>query len=187
VNEPPPPTANASEELVFSEASVIDVPAVVTLVESAYRGQASRAGWTTEADLLVGQRTDVAMVTELLRRPDSVVILARRDAALVGCCHAASLGSGTATFGMFAVAPSQQGTGIGQAILCEAERVALDRWQAARMQMTVLSLRHDLIAFYRRRGYLLTGAVEPFPYGDERYGLPLREDLEFAVLERLLD
>lgn len=187
MNEPPPPTANASEELVFSEASVIDVPAVVTLVESAYRGQASRAGWTTEADLLVGQRTDVAMVTELLRRPDSVVILARRDAALVGCCHAASLGSGTATFGMFAVAPSQQGTGIGQAILCEAERVARDRWQAARMQMTVLSLRHDLIAFYRRRGYLLTGAVEPFPYGDERYGLPLREDLEFAVLERLLD
>lgn len=187
MDEPDLPSANSSDELMFAVAGVIDVPAVVTLVESAYRGEASRAGWTTEADLLAGQRTDAALVADLVRRPDSVVVLARRDAALVGCCHVASVEPGLATFGMFAVAPSRQGAGIGRAILSEAERVARDRWHATRMQMTVLSQRRDLIAFYERRGYQVTGAVEPFPYGDERYGLPLRDDLEFAVLERLLE
>lgn len=185
-NEPCLGPAGA-RDVTFTVASLGDVPAVVALVESAYRGEASRVGWTTEADLLAGQRTDGDLVTELLERPNSLVILAWRDEQLVGCCHVAGVGPGVATFGMFAVTPGEQGGGIGRAILSEAERVARARWQVARMQMTVLSLRGDLIAYYRRRGYLPTGAVEPFPYGDERYGLPLRDDLEFAVLERSLE
>lgn len=162
-----------------------DVDAIVALVHSAYRGDVSRQGWTTEADLLDGQRTDDLEVRSLIELVDSRLLLAFEEGELVGSCHLKRSGpEGGAYFGMFAVRPGLQGTGIGTALLSEAERTARSAWGARRMRMTVIRQREDLIAWYRRRGYELNGVREPFPYGDERFGIPLRDDLEFVVLEK---
>ncbi|CAG7570889.1 acetyltransferase (GNAT) family protein [Barrientosiimonas humi] len=169
----------------FRLATVDDVPAVVTLVTSSYRGEASRAGWTTEADLLDGERLDPQVLRADIERPDSKVLLAERSGELVACAHVA-VEDGAGYFGMFAVRPDLQGAGLGKQVLGEAERVAREEWRLPAMRMTVLTARADLIAFYERRGFRRTGATKPFPYGDERFGRPRREDLEFAVLEKQL-
>jgi ribosomal protein S18 acetylase RimI-like enzyme len=163
-----------------------DVDAVVALVESAYRGAASRAGWTTEADLLGGQRTDVTEVSSSVRDEDSRVLVAEVDGTIVGCCRLTRSRGPAASFGLFAVRPELQGRGLGRSILAEAERVARDEWGADELRMQVIRQREDLLAWYRRLGYVETGSTVPFPYGDERFGRPLRPDLEFVVLSRSL-
>jgi len=162
------------------------VPAIVSVVESAYRGEASRVGWTTEADLLDGQRTDVAAVSAMMAAPDSVVLLAEADGVLAGCCHLERRPADDVYFGMFAIRPGSQGQGWGRQVLAEAERLAAQEWHAARLVMTVIAQRDDLIAWYERRGYRRTGESRPFPYGDERFGIPRRPDLKFVVLAKPL-
>lgn len=174
----------------FRTATAGDVPDLVALIESAYRGESSRAGWTTEADLLDGQRTDPEGVAEVVRDPDSRLLVLERDADLVACCQlerrTGGGGEPVAYFGMFAVRPALQGAGLGRAVLAEAERTAVAEWSATRMQMTVISARAELIAWYERRGYARTGRRSPFPYGDERFGIPLRPDLDFELLVKPL-
>ncbi|HVK76624.1 MAG TPA: N-acetyltransferase [Kofleriaceae bacterium] len=166
-------------------ATHADIPRVVALVESAYRGDASRAGWTTEADLLDGRRTDAADVQAVIERARSVVLLAERGGELVACAHVA-VEDGAGYFGMFSVAPTLQGAGIGKALLAEAERRVRDDWAVTTIRMSVIDVRAELIAFYERRGYTRTGIKKPFPYGDERFGQPRRPDLRFEVLEKAL-
>jgi ribosomal protein S18 acetylase RimI-like enzyme len=174
-----------NESLTFRFGGIRDVDDVVGLVQSAYRGDPSRQGWTTEADLLEGQRTDAAAVQELIEQADSVLLLALKKGTLVGSCQLVCRELGESSyFGMFAVRPGLQGVGLGRSVLAEAERVARARWGARVMRMTVIRQREELIEWYRRRGYEPTGESEPFPYGDERYGVPLRDDLEFIVLEK---
>ena len=173
----------------FRAATVADAPAIVALVESAYRGDVSKQGWTTEADFLEGQRTDPESVAELIARDHSRVLLAFRGAQLVCCCHIERLlqdGKSAGYFGMFAVDPTLQGGGVGKQVLAEAERVAREDWGLPAMRMTVIDIRDELIAFYERRGYVRTGIKKPFPYGDARYGIPRRDDLRFEVLEKPL-
>lgn len=169
----------------FRPATTADIPAIVELVTSAYRGEASRKGWTTEADLLDGQRIEPGVLAADIARPRSVVLLAERDGALLACAHVAEE-DGAGYFGMFAVRPDLQGGGVGKAVLAEAERIAREEWDLATMRMTVIDVRDSLIAFYERRGYVRTGIHKPFPYGDERFGVPLRDDLRFEVLEKRL-
>lgn len=180
-------TDPAPRPLVFREATPDDVPAVVALVESAYRGPSSRAGWTTEADLLEGRRTDVQGITALVEAVDVVLLLAERPGAdgpgPVGCCELRSVGD-SAYFGTFAVDPAAQGGGIGRALLDHADDEAVRRWGAGDLEMTVIAQRADLIAWYERLGFVPTGERRPFPYGDERFGRPQRDDLEFVVLRR---
>jgi GNAT superfamily N-acetyltransferase len=170
----------------LTEASRADVPALVQLVQSAYRGEESRRGWTTEASLLAGQRTDASAVLELLSAPNSRILVGTQDGQLTACVHLKQTGE-CLNFGMFAVAPRLQGAGIGTRMIQEVERRALAVWGCRCIRMHVIALRTELIAFYTRRGYLPTGERAPFPYGDERFGLPLRPDLEFVVLEKHLD
>jgi ribosomal protein S18 acetylase RimI-like enzyme len=174
--------------VIFRDATQADVPAVVSLVESAYRGEASRAGWTTEADLLEGQRTDVDAVAEIMAADASRLLLALDDGdSLVGCCQLEHRDGGVCYFGMFAVSPVLQGAGIGRVVLDEAERIAVQELGATRMEMTVIAQRRDLIEWYLRRGYVETGETRPFPHGDDRFGKPRRDDLVFTVLAKRLD
>ncbi len=165
------------------DATVADIPALVQLVTSAYRGEASRAGWTTEADLLDGDRIDPEVLRADIERPRSRVLVVERDGRLVACAHVAVEGD-AGYFGMFAVRPALQGAGLGHALLAEAERVVRDEWALPAMRMTVIDVRDALIGWYERRGYRRTGVLKPFPYGDTRFGVPRRDDLRFEVLEK---
>lgn len=167
----------------FRTATSDDVPALVALIESAYRGDASRAGWTTEADLLKGQRTDPEGVAAVVDGADSRIVAVELEGELVACCQLEHRGSHV-YFGMFAVRPTLQSGGLGTAILAEAERFARQEWGAAEMHMTVISAREELVAWYMRRGYIRTGRTSPFPYGDTRFGEPTRDDLEFELLTK---
>jgi ribosomal protein S18 acetylase RimI-like enzyme len=178
--------AVAPHTFAFRPACAQDVGAIVALVESAYRGEGSRRGWTTEADMLDGQRTDPLGVGELLRKPQSVVLLAESGGALFACAHVEKQGEAAAYFGMFAVRPDVQSSGVGRMVLTEAERIAREEWRCTHMRMTVISIRDELIAWYERRGYRRTGKYSPFPYGDERFGIPKRSDLRFESLEKTL-
>ncbi|AKC87639.1 GNAT family N-acetyltransferase [Pseudoxanthomonas suwonensis] len=171
------------DSIAFRAATEADVPALVELVTSAYRGDASRIGWTTEADMLDGQRIDPEVLRQDIARPRSVVLLAERGGTLLACAHLAEE-DGAGYFGMFSVRPDLQGGGLGKALLAEAERIVREQWRLPAMRMTVIDIRDELIAFYQRRGYIRTGVTKPFPYGDERYGIPLRDDLRFEVLEK---
>lgn len=171
--------------LFFRDAAVDDIPALVALVTSAYRGDASRQGWTTEADLLDGNRIDAEVLRADIERPHSRVLIAERGGELLACAHVAET-DGAGYFGMFSVRPDLQGGGIGRAMLAEAERIARDEWRCPAMRMAVIDLREELIGWYERRGYRRTGIKKPFPYGDERFGVPRRDDLRFEVLEKPL-
>ncbi|MFD8419391.1 GNAT family N-acetyltransferase [Streptomyces sp. NPDC059466] len=175
----------ASQGLTFRDATDADVDVLVALIESAYRGDSSRAGWTTEADILQGQRTDPEGVLGVIKASDSRLLTVERDGAVVACCQLEHRGD-HAYFGMFAVSPTLQGGGLGKVVLAEAEAYARETWGAAEMHMTVISVRDDLIAWYERRGYRRTGRMTPFPYGDERFGVPQRDDLRFELLVKPL-
>lgn len=170
--------------IAFRTATHDDIDALVALVESAYRGDASRVGWTTEADLLDGQRTDRDGLRATIDKAGSVIVLAERDGELLGCANLERQGD-AAYFGMFAVRPGLQGGGIGDAILRECERLAT-AWGMRCVRMTVIWMRAELIAYYQRRGYAATGERQEFPYGDERFGLPRRADLWFEVYAKPL-
>ncbi|RCS31278.1 GNAT family N-acetyltransferase [Rhodanobacter denitrificans] len=177
---------NAQTLPVFRAATHADVDAIVALVESAYRGESGRRGWTTESHLLDGQRTDAADVRGLIERPGSRILLAERDGRLMASCHVEHQGD-NGYFGMFAVDPAGQGSGLGRQVLAEAERIAHGEWHCRAMRMTVIVQREELIAWYGRRGYRRTGEYQPFPYGDERFGIPRRDDLRFEVLRKDFD
>ena len=175
----------SAANLSFRAATDDDVAAIVALVESAYRGDSGRRGWTTESDLLDGQRTDPQGVAAVIAKADNRVLLAHRDGVLLACAHIEKQG-GACYFGMFAVNPDLQGGGVGKQMMREAERLARDEYHCGQMEMTVISVRNDLIAWYERRGYRRTGVFKPFPYEDERFGIPKRDDLRFELLVKTL-
>lgn len=164
-----------------------DAAALVALVRSAYRGDESRVGWTTEADLLTDDRIDLPEMQAKLRRPYAVVLAAcTDDGALVGCCEVVRTSPALGYFGMFAVRPTLQSAGLGRRLLEAAEAFAVEHWAVADMEMTVIAQRTELIAWYARRGYTPTGEVRPFPYDALAEGQALRDDLVFAVLRKAL-
>ena len=172
--------------LRFRSAALRDVPALVELIESAFRGESSRQGWTTEAHLLDGQRTDAEAVREVITGEASRMVVAEGDGELVGCCQLELRDLGVAYLGMFSVRPNLQGAGVGRAIAMEAERIARDEGGAQEMRITVIRQRGELIAWYERLGYRRTGETAPFPYHDRRFGDPKVDDLEFVVLTKSL-
>jgi GNAT superfamily N-acetyltransferase len=162
-----------------------DASALVALINSAYRGESSKAGWSTEADLLDGQRTDVDWIADMIRSPGNVILMHEEVGALVGCVHLERTGE-DCYLGLLTVLPTLQARGVGRQLIAAAETWAVDHWSSRSMHMTVITLREELLAWYERRGYQRTGTRKPFPYGDERFGLPRRPDLEFEVLKKSL-
>ncbi|MBU1326239.1 MAG: GNAT family N-acetyltransferase [Alphaproteobacteria bacterium] len=173
-------------ETTLRLATPEDAARLQPLVHRAYRGDTARKGWTHEADLLDGNRIDVDSVAAIVADPDQAVVMAERDGAPVGCVQVSGKGGGLAYLGMLSVEPELQGAGLGRKLVREAERVAVGRFGADRMEMTVIVQRAELIAWYERLGYVRTGETRPFPATDPRFGLPKRDDLAFTVLERCL-
>ena len=170
--------------MIIDPATPADLPALHVLVESAYRGDSARGGWTHEADLLGGQRTDLAALSEQIEDPAQVILVARDEGQLAGCVAIADRGGGTAYIGLVTVDPARQASGLGRQLLIAAERYAALHFAAKRAEMTVISLRTELIGWYQRRDYTLTGETRPFPKTDPRFGLPQRDDLIFVVMEK---
>ena len=176
---------NPPNHLQLRSATVEDIAAIVVLVNSAYRGDSSRTGWTTEADLLGGQRTDNEEISRLISAPDSLLLLCMDGQSVIGSVHLEKLNAKTAYLGMLTVAPPLQGRGVGRWMMTEAERWACSEWDANTMQMQVIALRGELIAYYERRGYRRTEETRPFP-DNPRFGLPKVAGLLLNVLEKSL-
>lgn len=162
-----------------------DAPALAALVNSAYRGDSSRAGWTTEADLLGGLRIDEARLTASISAPDNVILVHEDAGAIVACVHLQRTGD-DCYLGMLTTKPTLQGAGLGRKMMDAAEVWAREQWHSRHMSLTVIVQRTELVAWYERRGYARTGELKPFPYGDERWGLPTRPDLAFYVMRKPL-
>ncbi len=173
------------DAVITRPATAADVPAIVALVNVAYRGESSRSGWTTEADLLDGQRVDLDGLTATIAAPDDVVLLYEQSRTLVGCVHLQRQGD-DCYLGMLTIRPTAQSAGLGGQLLDAAERWAMAHWSTRSVHLTVIAQRAELIGWYERRGYLRTGERQPFPYGDARFGLPRQDDLAFDVLRKPL-
>ncbi len=163
-----------------------DLTALHALIESAYRGDSARRGWSHEADLLHGQRTDLAALEAALGDPAQHLLVLRDGDSLAACVSLTDKGDGLAYLGLLTVDPGRQASGIGRLLLAASEDHARQAYGAMRIEMTVIAQREELIAWYERRGYSRTGETRPFPAADPRFGLPRRDDLVFVVLEKRL-
>lgn len=162
----------------FKQAQLSDAQRISDLVNSAYRGDSSKKGWTTEADLLGGQRTDPEKIQEMIDSPTSRIELALNEKQEILGCVYLNQDSDSLYLGMLTVNPNLQAQGIGKLLLTHAEEVAKGL-NLSQIKMTVISVRSELIAFYERRGYVNTGKTEPFPENDPRFGLPKTKGLIF--------
>ena len=163
-----------------------DVPEVVALMNRAYRGAGGTRAWSAETDVLGGDRTTIEVLrADLAARPAASLLkwVAERTDSFIGCVWLEPLGGGAWYLGSLAVDPERQNSGLGRVMLAAAEHWVGERG-GTRVRLTVINVRVALISWYLRRGYRRTGEAEPFPYGDDRFGAPLRDDLSFAVLEK---
>ncbi|MEH0196883.1 GNAT family N-acetyltransferase [Caulobacter sp. CCNWLY153] len=174
--------------MIFAPAAPSEHEALVALVNSAYRGQGAQAGWTTEAGYIDGQRIDLeSLQADLDAAPQALILTARDepDGPILGCVWLEPAEARVWYLGMLTIRPDLQDRQLGRTLLAAGETYAKQRG-ADRMQMTVVHIRDTLIAWYERRGYALTGETRPFPHGDDRFGKPLRDDLAFVVMEKVL-
>ena len=167
------------------EATEADYPEIIALTNQAFRGRGEGASWNVE-DVLDGDRVNESLLREdLARAPDGHLLIWRQDGEHLGHVRLDPLVNGTWYLGMLTVRPDRQDLGLGRRLLAASEAFARARG-GTRIRMTVVNTRDTLVAWYERRGYALTGEIEPFPYGDNRYGTPNRDDLAFVVLEKRL-
>lgn len=170
---------------MISISELKDVPELNALVNSAYRGDSSRQGWTTEADFLDGIRIDEERIEELIGKPDTV-ILKYTDSSnkIIGCVHLEKK-EDRMYLGMLTVSPTLQSKGIGKEMMGASEAHA-KKMNCRSVYMSVITIREELLAWYERHGYKNTGIKKPFPMSDPRFGLP-KQELEFVILEKDLN
>ena len=173
-------------ELLIRDAEASDIPALHSLIERASRGESSRAGWTTEADLLAGQRTDPDELAEIMADPDQALLTAWAGEGLLACIRIQRQPDGAGYFGMLSVNPTRQASGVGRRMVAAAEEAMAQRFGARLIRISVFPQRDTLIAWYERLGYADTGRILAFDYGNLRLGKPLRDDLHFIVMEKAL-
>ncbi len=157
----------------------VDLLALHRLIESAYRGESAQGGWTHEANLLFEPRTKPKELMDLISGPAQAMLVAPSSVGLAGCVHVSYLGSGVAYLSLLAVSPARQTGGLGKALMAAAKNLAVERFGARRMQLSVIDRRVELIAYYQRRGYVLTGETRPFP-------VLVEPALSLAVMEKAL-
>jgi ribosomal protein S18 acetylase RimI-like enzyme len=169
----------------FRRAAPVDVESLVQLIRSAYRGESSRQGWTSESDLVGGDRISAEQTLALIEGPNSMMLVFGEENTIIACCHVEDRGSSLAYFGTFAVAPTAQGTGLGRRVMAEAERSAVLTFKSTVLELTVLAQQENLIAWYERLGFSRSGETREFP-ADAEFARPLRDDLYFVVLTKSL-
>jgi ribosomal protein S18 acetylase RimI-like enzyme len=175
--------------MVLRRASEADFAAVVELANAAYRGVGAEPGWSSEAGTIDGLRLTLEQLQrDLAAKPEAHLLVCRDNAGgeVMGTVWLEPKDAATWYLGLLTVRPALQDRKLGRALLAAAEEYVLTGGGRA-VRMTVVNVRGALIAWYRRRGYELTGETETFPYGHDRFGRPLREDLCFVVLEKELD
>ncbi len=170
----------------ISEATPADSVEISALVNSAYRGDSSRQGWTTEADYLDGQRTSPEDLKKQLSHSTILTLRENAAAEILATVSLERINADEFYLGMLTVKPTLQARGVGRVLLESAEDFARARG-AKRMILRVVHVREALIAWYLRRGYTKTGETDPFPYGDEKFGLPKVEGLYFERFKKELD
>jgi ribosomal protein S18 acetylase RimI-like enzyme len=170
----------------LARATEDDYIAIVNLANLAFRGVGPAAGWNSEADFIEGQRlTEPLLKEDLSQKPNAVLLTYRDDPhdELLGTVWLEPKKDGAWYLGLLTIRPDLQNRHLGRALLDAAEGFARQQG-AIRIRMSVVNVRTTLIAWYERRGYVLTGETQPFPYGDQRFGRPLRDDLHFVMLEK---
>lgn len=168
---------------MISKAELKDANTIANLVNSAYRGSHAKKGWTTEADMIDGTRTDPAALTDLIQKTDTTILKYEQDGAIIGCVELRIVDK-KLYLGMLTVEPEIQGGGIGKKLLSAAEDFGKQNGCLS-VFMTVITIRKELIDWYKRHGYVETGERKPFHFNDERFGKP-KQQLEFLVLEKAL-
>jgi ribosomal protein S18 acetylase RimI-like enzyme len=172
--------------MLLTPAVEADYAAVIDLANLAFRGTGPSASWNTEAVFIEGQRLNESLLrADLATKPHAHLLTYRDDLSgpLLGTVLLDPNNNGVWYLGLLTVRPDLQNRQLGRALLAAAEAFAKENG-ARRIQMTVVNVRTTLIAWYERRGYTVTNETRPFPYGDERFGKPLRNDLHFVVLEK---
>jgi ribosomal protein S18 acetylase RimI-like enzyme len=171
----------------FKTAQIDEAKLITNLVNSAYRGDYSRQGWTTEADLIEGQRTDEASIIKMIQTQDEQIEIAfNSEEKVVGCVFLKREDENTLYFGMLTVDPSLQGAGLGKKILLHIESIARKE-NKDKIRLTVIPQRKELIEFYERRGFIATGRQEDFPSHDPANGKPKINDLKLKEYIKTLD
>jgi ribosomal protein S18 acetylase RimI-like enzyme len=168
-----------ASDLTVRLAQHDDLPSLHPVIERAYRGDAARGGWTHEADLIEGQRTNLATLEAILDDAAARLLVGEADDRIIGCVQVTDRGEGLAYLGLLCVDPTLQAGGIGKLMLEEAEALAAATLGTTRIEMTVIDSRAELIAYYERRGYRRTGEVRDFP-------IALDPPLFMTVLEKRL-
>lgn len=165
-----------------------EIPAVVRLMNRAYRGAADSSGWNTEEAYLEGDRTtDELLRADIAAKPSASLLkwVDKQTDGLSGCVWLEPADDDVWYLGSLAIDPDRQNGGLGRTTLAAAEEWIRQRG-GKRVRLTVINVRETVIAWYLRRGYAKTGETTPFPYGDDRFGRPLRADLCFVVFEKVL-
>ena len=165
----------------LTKATLKDIPQLVTLINSAYRGVDSKKGWTTEADLLDGIRTDAGSLKQMINKKEAVILQSFNEYNVLQGCAYLEKRQHKMYLGMLTVSPFEQAKGLGKQLLIEDEKYAADQ-KCSIIEMTVISVRTELIAWYQKRGYNNTGETKPFP-ADIKFGIP-KQPLEFIVMQK---
>jgi ribosomal protein S18 acetylase RimI-like enzyme len=172
--------------MLLHRAAEADYPSIVELANIAFRGTGVSRSWNSEADFIEGQRlTELLLRQDLAEKPHAQLLTYRTvpNGSLLGTVWLEPKQQGIWYLGLLTVRPDLQNKQLGRTLLTAAEAFAKRR-RARRIRMSVVNVRETLIAWYQRRGYILTGETQAFPYGDERFGRPLRDDLQFVMLEK---
>ena len=168
---------------MITKATLQDIPSLNILINSAYRGETSKKGWTTEANILEGKRTNEEELTETILNPKNTILKYTENDQIIGSVLLVEK-EHQLYLGMLTVSPELQNSGIGKKLLAEAENHAKALGLSS-IIMTVISVREELIAWYKRHGYADTGEREAFP--DSEIHVRISEaPLEFIYLEKKL-
>lgn len=163
-------------------ATIEDIPSLVPLLNSAYRGDASKKGWTTEADMIEGSlRTDETTLSELMQQPGAVILKYTDPENKIAGCVFLRKEDKKIYLGMLSVSPLIQAKGIGKQLMAAAEAYAAEQ-ACTSIYMRVISIRYELIAWYERKGYYNTGITQPFP-NEPKFGIP-KQPIEFILMQK---